>query len=236
MIEFLVCDDNSKVVKDVVDVINKVMIKNNKNYKIHKFLDYDNKFLDLIKTSGDYRIYILYIDTPTASGIDIARKIRVKDKNSPIIFITGHEELGHTVLKSCLNFLTFISKYDDCLNKLENAISEALDTLGSRQTIEFLEHGIKYNLALNNILYVTRDTIERKTIIKTDSNEFKVYIPLEKFNELAKNTLTKTHKSCLVNMKRVDKVDGNRNIITFDTGEVIDLLSNKYKKDVIKNG
>lgn len=236
MIDFLVCDDNLKVINDVVNVINKVMIKNNMNYKIHKFVDYDDKFMNLLKTGANYKIYILDIETPTASGIDIARKIRIKDKNSPIIFITGHEELGHTVLKSCLNFLTFISKYDDCLNKLEHAIIEALDTLGSRQTIEFLEHGIKYNLALNNILYVTRDTIERKTIIKTDSNEFRVYITLEKFNELAKNSLTKTHKSCLVNMKRVDKVDGNHNLITFDTGEVIDLLSNKYKKDVIKNG
>lgn len=236
MIDFLVCDDNLKVVNDVVNVINKVMIKNNTNYKIHKFLDYDDKFMKLLKAGANYKIYILDIETPTASGIDIARKIRIKDKNSPIIFLTGHDELGYTVLKSCLNFLTFICKFDDSLNKLEHAIVEALDTLGSRQTIDFLEHGIKYSLPLNNILYVTRDTIERKTIIKTDSNEFKVYISLEKVNELAKNNLTRTHKSCLVNKKRVDKIDGNKNLITFDNGDVIDLLSNKYKKDVIKNG
>ena len=48
MIDFLVCDDNSKVVKDVSNVINKVMIKNNKNYKIHKFFDYNDKFMELI--------------------------------------------------------------------------------------------------------------------------------------------------------------------------------------------
>lgn len=236
MIDFIVCDDSVKVVNDVVNVIDKFMINNNMHYKTHKFLDYDEKFMKLMDANSNYKIYILDIETPTRSGIDVARKIRSKDKNCVIIFLTGHDELGFTVLKSCLNFLTFISKFDDYEEKLYDAFVEAFDLISVKKSINFLEHGIKYNILLDSILYITRDTIERKTIIKTDSNEYKVYISLEKINDLADNYFVRTHKSCLVNMHRVDKVDGNRNLITFDNGLVIDLLSNKYKKEVIENG
>lgn len=236
MLDFIVCDDNVKVVNDVADVINKFMISNNMSYKIYKFLEYDEKFMKLLNDLSSYRIYILDIETPLNSGIDIARKIRRKDKNSVIIFLTGHDELGFTVLKSCLNFLTFISKFDNYKEKLEGAIAEALDSLPCKRVVSFVERGIKYHLPINSILYITRDTIERKTIVKTDSNEYKLYISLDKFNELANNNLTRTHKSCFVNMYRVEKVDGNHNLITFDNASTIDLLSNKYKKEVIKNG
>lgn len=236
MIDFIICDDNLKIVNEATEVVNKVMISNNMHYKIHKFTDYDDRFMKIMNNSSNYKIYILDIEMPSYSGIDIARKIRSKDKNSAIIFLTGHEELGFVVLKGCLNFLTFISKYDDYNKNLEEAVTEALNTLAAKQAIEFVEHGVKYCLLLNSILYVTRDTFERKTIVKTDSNEYKVYIPLEKFNLLAKQRLTKTHKSCLVNMGRVEKLDANHNLITFDNGLVIDLLSNKYKKDLVHNG
>lgn len=233
MIDFIICDDSVKVVNDVVNIINKVMINNNTHYKTHKFFDFDDRFMRLVNSSSNCKIYILDIETPTRSGIDVARKIRSKDKNSVIIFLTAHDELGLIVLKSCLNFLTFISKFDEYETKLTQALDEALNLVSVRKSIVFLEHGIKYNILMNSILYVTRDTIERKTIIKTDSNEYRIYMPLEKINILAKKHFKKTHKSCLVNMDRVEKIDGNRNLITFDNGMVIDLLSKKYKKEVI---
>ena len=236
MIDFIVCDDNTKVVNDVTNIISKFMMTNNIHYKTHKFYEYDDNFMKMLNEPVNHKIYILDIETPNNSGIDIARKIRKKDKSSVIIFLTGHDELGSIVLKSCLNFLTFISKFDDYELKLTGALNEALDLVYIKRTIDFTEHGNKYNIAINSVLYITRDTFERKTIIKTDSNEFKVYMSLEKINELSKNYFTKTHKSCLVNMQRVDKIDGNRNLITFNDGTVIDLLSNKYKKEVIKNG
>ena len=236
MIDFIVCDDSVKVVNDVVNIINKFMIQNNTHYKTYKFYDFDDKFMKFMNNASNCKIYILDIETPTRSGIDIARKIREKDKNSVIIFLTSHDELGLVVLKSCLNFLTFISKFDGYEEKLIHALEEALNIVAAKRAISFLEHGIRYNILLNSILYITRDTIERKTIIKTDSNEYKIYMPLEKINKLARDYFTKTHKSCLVNLQRVEKLDGNRNLITFDNGMVIDLLSNKYKKEVIKNG
>ena len=41
-----------------------------------------------------------------------------------------------------------------------------------------------------------------------------------------------THRSCFINNDRKVKVDKTDKIITFDNGDTIDLLSDKYKKDV----
>ncbi len=236
MVDFIICDDSRKIINDVVNVIDKYMISNNIQYRTHKFFDYDDKFMQLIDEPLNHKIYILDIETPTSSGIDVARVIRNKDKNSVLIFLTGHDELGLVVLKSCLNFLTFISKFDDYELRLAEALDEALALVYSKKSLSFIEHGTRYNIPISNILYITRDTIERKTVIVTDSNEHKVYMPIEKVNELSDNHFIKAHKSCFVNMDRVDKIDGNRNLITFDNGTITDLLSNKYKKEVIKNG
>ena len=137
MIDFIICDDSVKLVNEVVDVINKFMINNNMHYKTYKFFDYDDRFHKLMNNSSNYKVYILDIETPTKSGIDIARKIRAKDKNSVIIFLTGHDELGLVVLKSCLNFLTFISKFDDYQTKLTHALKESLEFISvfSRESL-----------------------------------------------------------------------------------------------------
>ena len=99
MVDFIICDDSRKIINNVVNVIDKYMISNNIQYRTHKFFDYDDKFIQLIDEPLNHKIYILDIETPTSSGIDVARVIRNKDKNSVLIFLTGHDELGLVVLK-----------------------------------------------------------------------------------------------------------------------------------------
>ena len=95
------------------------MIKNKIEYKTHVYDDYNKKFMDVIENKMPSKIYLLDIETPSRSGIDIAREIRRKDVDSVIIFLTVHEELGNIVLKNDLMFLSFINKFDIIHNKKE---------------------------------------------------------------------------------------------------------------------
>ena len=235
MVEFIICDDNTVIRNNVKNVVSKLMMKNKTEYKINVFKDYDDNFMSKINKTDSNKIYILDIETPTRSGIDVARKIRDKDKQSTIIFLTSHDELAHTVLKSRLNFLTFISKYDDYESNIEEAVIEALKYVGIKRTLEFNEFGVSYNIPLDNILYITKDTFDRKTVIVTEYNEFKVYYALNKIlKELEGSNFVQSHRSCVVNMHRVESVNFNKRIITFDTGHTIDLLSDTYKKELVK--
>ena len=87
------------------------MMKNNLSYKVHLYSDYNKSFIKMINQNLSNKIYILDIETPSESGINMARKIREKDIDSIIIFLTSHYELGPALLDEELMFLTFVSKY-----------------------------------------------------------------------------------------------------------------------------
>lgn len=226
MIEFVLCDDNERFLKKVEDVVINVMIKNDISYKTKTFIDYDDDFLSCVRERKLLRIYILDIETPNGSGIDMARLIRKRDIDSIIIFLTGHEELGETILKSNLLYLSFINKFDGFESKLADAINESLKYISVKKILRFKDSGIVYTISCNDILYITTDSVARKSIIKTDYSEFKVGKTLIELKSLLNNNFIQTHRACLVNKNRVTSI--NKKIITFDNGDSIDLVSSRF--------
>lgn len=232
MINFIVVDDNKKFLDIMMGIITKVMMKNKFLYKTHLFEEYDDAFFDVMNSSISNKIYILDIETRKSSGIDIARKIRKHDVDSIIIFATVHNEAGLVLLKDDLMFLNFICKFDDFENKLSNSINKALEFMHHKVSIKFNDRGTIYTIPLSDILYVTKESNDRKSIIKTINSEFKVSLTLKEVVDLCDGKLVQTHRSCFINMERVRIIDKHDNIIVFDNGNSIDMLSNMYKKEI----
>ncbi|MBQ2947081.1 MAG: LytTR family transcriptional regulator DNA-binding domain-containing protein [Bacilli bacterium] len=233
MINVIICDDNEKDRIYAEKTTKKFMDKNKKEYKIYSFDDYNKSFYSIVSSKIPTKIYLLDIETPSRSGIDVAREIRRKDIDSVIIFLTAHEELGNIVLKNDLLFLSFINKFDNFENRLINSLEKSLDLLNKKNTIRFTDRNVLYTININDILYLTKDSFERKTIIKTDYTEFKVSKPLIEMIEMLDDRFVQTHRACYINSDRKVMVDKSNKIITFDNGETIDLLSDKYRKAVI---
>lgn len=233
MVNFVICDDNKEYLKMVSDIADNVMMKNKIEYKKHLYTEYGDKFEEEAMSHKLLnKVYILDIQTPTRSGIDVARKIRKKDVDSIIIFLTSFNDLGMNVLNDELMILTFINKMDNCENRLKSAIKRSLEILDVKNVIRFNDHGVLYTIPANDILYITRDTVERKCIIKTDYNDFKVKKSLTELSNILGENFVETHRSCIVNMTRVRKIDKKKRIITFDNNETTDLISENYKKGV----
>lgn len=234
MIDFVICDDDSSMVSRVVNVVLEVMMRNNFEYSIKEFNDYDDNFVDYITANNRCSIYILDIQTNSRSGIDVARMIRSNDVNSIIIFLTGHEELGQVILKKELLFLSFINKFENSMERLKASILEALRILKSKKTLRFEEKSVIYTISMEDILYITRDSIDRKSVIKTKNNTFKTSKSLVEIREMLDSTFYLSHRSCLINVTRVDKIDKHNHLIIFDNGDSVDMLSDKYKKEILK--
>lgn len=234
MINVILCDDNKKDCLRILKVVEEFMNCKKIEYDKYVFNDYNNKFYRVVEEKLPSKIYLLDIETPSASGIDIARTIRKKDVDSVIIFLTAHEELGNTILKNDLMFLSFINKFDNFEKRLLNSLNKALNILKTKRIIKINDRNIIYTINLDDILYITKDSYERKTIIKTDYNEMKISLSLNELIKMLDGRFIQTHRACFINNERRIKVDKNNKIITFDTGEEIDLLSNKYKKEVMK--
>ena len=230
MINFIVCDDDQKYTNLVESVVTKYMMKNDIEYKIHLFNDYNHKFLEIVEKKMTFKIYILDIETPTMSGIDIARIIRNKDIDSVLIFLTGHQELSQIVIRDQFLFLAFINKFDDCENNLRKAIDKSLKILKTRKTLKVKDGGTTYTIDINDILYITKDSVERKSVIQTDYAEFHLNKPLTEIKTMLTDNFVQTHRACLVNTKRVVRYHKPTKKITFDNGTVIDLVSSKYER------
>ena len=232
MINIIICDDIKRDLERIYRVVDKFANSNKLEYKIHLFNDYDKKFMDIVKLKLSYKIYILDIETPSRSGIDVARDIRRKDVDSVIIFVTGHEELGNLILKNDLMFLSFINKFDNLKLRLNNSLKKALLMLKQKQVIKLVDNNNTYIIDLNDVLYLTKESFERKTLIILDYNEYKVNIPLSKVEKMLDERFVKTHRSCIVNINRVSRIDKTNKIIYFDNNSKTDLLSDKYKKEI----
>ena len=233
MINFIVCDDNKNLLDNVVEIINKVMMKNRHEYKVHAFTDYNDKFMDIMNEKLSCKIYILDVEVPSKSGIDVARMIRKNDVDSVIIFLTSHNEVGSILLKEEIMFLTFICKFDDADKRLESSINKSLELVGKKMAIRFEDQGAIYTLPVKDIIYVMTDTIERKIIIKTDYAQFKVSKSLVEMENLLPSQFKHSHRACIVNVDRIRMIDKRNNKIIFDNDEAIDLLSKNFRKELI---
>ena len=229
MINFILCDDNEIIRQNIEEIINKVMMKNNFEYKIYSFSDYNKSFINIINKSLLNKIYILDIETPSESGINIARKIREKDIESIIIFLTSHYELGSVLLEDEIMFLTFISKFNNMEDRIVSALNKSLKLLGKKQAIRFEDHGVLYTIPIDDILYITHDSVSRKSIIKTDYTEFYISKTLTEMENMVDSRFIRTHKSCLANRNRISVIDKKHSEIIFDSGIKTNLLSSSFK-------
>ena len=232
MLEFVICDDAVETLRNVKNIINGIMKDYSYKYNIVTFDDYDSKFDSYLATNKKAVVYILDIEMPSDSGINVAKHIRNIDKESIIIILTSHHESADEIYKGRLNILTFISKYDECNDNMKLAIKESLLYLvKDDDVISFTDMSNKYTISAMDILYVTKNG--RKTLIKTNQTEYEVYTSLDKMKSILPDYFKQSHRACLVNMRRVSKVSLPKKTIYFDNGDSIDYVGDKYRKELV---
>lgn len=228
--DFVICDDEAAFRKKIVTSIDKAFIKNNEEYYIKEFGKFDKEFERLIKTKTP-KIYILDIEIKNSiSGIDIARKIRRNDWESVIILVTSHNELGYQALKAQIMLLDFISKYDSCEKNLVKTLDIAMELVKKKKNIKFEYNGVTYIVHYGDILYIERDTVDRKCIIKTTYTSIPINRTLSSLQYELGSNFYLCHRSCIVNTPNINKIDWKNNIIYFNNGQSIDLISRDKKK------
>lgn len=228
MINFIICDDNLEMRNNVLEVVATFMASKDLNYKTYVYEDYNDDFMKIVNQKLNFKIYILDIEAPTRTGIDVARIIRHKDEDSAIIFITGHEELGPRLLSKDITFLAFINKFDDYRSRLKRNIQKAITTLEKQKMLRFKDHNVLYAIPFHDILYIMKDSLGRKTIIVTEFHEFKVYKSLSYFQEILDQKFIQTHRACLINTNRVISINKKNRIVVFDNGMQVDLISTRF--------
>ena len=232
MVNFILCDDNKYVREINENLIKKITMPYDFSYKIHSFDKYNNEFKKIINDPLNIKIYILDLELPNKSGLEIAKEIRKVDWDAVIIILTSHEELELTLLKQKLLIFDFISKFDNYENRLKEAIDVIVKKIKTKKVLSFKSNKELHHVKLNNIFYLYKDSSSLKTIIVTPEKEYFVREPLSTIVKRLDERFIQTHRACYVNIEKIESVDFKNSLIYLSNGMNIDYLSRNYKKNL----
>ncbi len=231
MVKFIIVDDEKKYLDKVKKIVSEVSFITDDEVNIDVYSELNDDLLKEIDTTDSKKVYILDIDLNNGtSGIKLAEKIRVNDWDSEIIFITNHDKMFETVHRSVLSVFCFIEKFHDFDDKLREALTKIINKNFDNKMFKYESRSTSLNLYYRSILYIYRDTQDRRLRIVTDSNEFIIGISLQEMLDRLDDRFKMTHRACIVNQKRVDCYSWTKNYFQLDNGKQVYLLSKKYRK------
>lgn len=234
MFNFIVYEDEEKFREKYHYIILKFIGDSNLAYKIIDISKYTKQEAERIKNLSGNNIYILDIEVPGKSGLDLAREIRHNgDWKSQIIIVTSHDDLKNFDYQSSMLMLAFITKYYDLEMKLYKMLGRAHKILTSNELINFKSDSKIYNIPINDVLYFEKVEYETNAVIVTKDNTYLTDKILKKWEEELRNDprFVRTFKNCIVNVYNIRKIDLNRDEITFENNKRV-LLSRNYKKKI----
>jgi DNA-binding LytR/AlgR family response regulator len=207
------------------------MMRNKFEFDILEFVTENKKLKELIKQKENNHIYILDFQLPNSNAIEIARLIRQEDWESPIIIFSAHGGMAYETFKQRLQILDFVNKQFEVEKNLFELFDICLKQLGMSPALKFKISGVDYNITFDRILYIYRDTFERKAIVVTNNTQYKINLNINEIYEKLDSRFKISHKACIVNMDKVEAINWKENKITFCNGHETYLLSKTRKKE-----
>lgn len=154
-----------------------------------------------------YSLYFLDIDMPNQDGISFARQIRKLYPKSIIIFVTSHNEL---VFHSFEVHPFFFVRKTHFIEDMDKALSLFYKTYQDKhQLFKCIYNNKELCIPLAEIDYFEKYL--NYLYIHTQNTVYKVRESISKVEtELQEYYFCRIHSNCLVNLKNVNKIEGNQ--------------------------
>lgn len=227
MLRIAVCDDNIDELSNMVQLINQ--------YRLSKYLDceyavFTNGFelVSALDKGKRFDIYCLDIIMPGLAGIDVAKEIRVFDKNAPILFFTSSPEFAlESYSVKAINYVLkpiskekFFFTFDELLERIKTDKNDDAVIVKSNVGIQkiLISNLVFAEVIGRNVLY---HLLSGKVIECTDS-----------FTSVCNNLLkyrcfVKTHRSYIVNMQYVGTIENHQ--VTLQTLSSVPIARGKAR-------
>lgn len=187
--------------------------------------------LELIETAYNSKLPIdmvlLDIEMPGLSGIESARELREISPETVIIIITRfmqyalkcYEIKAFNYLIKPVNIAQLKSTIDEIRNRKERENNSILH-IETRENHVFIP--------FCDVLYV--ESYCRALYAHTRSNTYKFYQPIKRLNmELEENGFFRIHKSYIVNLSHIKRLDKSSQTVVLSTGEELPVGKRKIK-------
>lgn len=196
--KILFCDDDRKVVDELVVAVSEYM--NKKFIKNEIVTTTSSK--EVLESVEVFDLAFLDIQMDEADGLSVAKELKRRNSKVIIFFVTDYKEFQDDAMD--LRVFRFYEKPFD-LERLYSGLDKAMEYLDETYVDIFVQQkGIQIKLYVDDIIYIKREN--RKVTIVTKEGEFDTFETLEYWKEKLPNTFFyQVHKSFLINLHYVTK-------------------------------
>ena len=162
-IEILIVDDNA----DIRNILNELIL--DAGYKTRMAANYNQALSEIDKKIPDVAILDVKLDKGDNDGIELLSHIKSKNKDVPVIIITGHANIEMAVNSLKLGAFEFIEKPFD-QTRLLNFIERAVENLNLKSQNKEYESKLFYSYDLigdSKNISIIRDQIKKISITES---------------------------------------------------------------------
>ena len=224
MLNFVLCDDNENILNKLEKMLEAIFIKKNLPGQVSFTTTNPDELLKYTNVN-QFDVLILDIDLKSdISGLDLAQKIRSKNKKSYIIFSTAHLEYIMVAYKyKTFDFLAkpiTIERLDETVMRLFNDVSSVNNTF-------FKISNKEGYINSNSIFFIQKQG--KKAILKTNIGDYELTSSFSDILSRLPENFVRCHKSYIVNVNKISGIRSDNIIIFKDNNKIQCQIGPKYE-------
>lgn len=234
MLNFVICDDNSNILNKISKMLESIFINNKLNGQIVFTATDSNSILSYSK-ENTVDVYMLDIDLKSdISGLDLASKIRLTNKDAYLIFTTAH--LEYIMLAYKFKTFDYLAK-PITMDRLEETVLRLFDDIKHDSKSKYINIGNSSNMINEDDIYCIKKE-GMKLIYCTKERSYETYSSFNKVETCLSENFVRCHKSYIANINKISNINSDSNVIQFDNFTTCS-IGPKYKlnlMEVLNNG
>lgn len=235
MINFIIYENSKLYLEKYQRIIHQFMANNNNHYKIYKYQKDSKRIEENINNLNGYNIYLLDIDNDNEFAIKIAHDIRTKKdfKYNQIIMTTSNIENILSTFHKKLLIIDFILKDNEIEVNLLDCFKEIFKLFNNTKALSIKCDGELIRIPHDDIIYIEKDKSDDYLFIHTEYDKYRYKSSMIDMENTLRNDMRfmRSHRSTIVNVNKIKKVDMTNNIIYFQH-KYTNHLARDRKKDL----
>ncbi|WP_086350863.1 LytR/AlgR family response regulator transcription factor [Candidatus Enterococcus clewellii] len=236
MLTVFICEDDPIQRLLYKDIIERHIIMEELNMKLTVTTDNPLDILQYLdKNAFNTGIYFLDIDlNHSLSGLELAMEIRKRDSLGKIIFVTTHDEFAPLTYRYKIEALDFIEKTN--IEDTAFRLKECLTFISERQSLNsdqkkqvIIKRGKQTQfINFSDILFFETTGKAHRLYVHTKTGKIEFYGKIKEMENHG-DIFIRVHKSYVVNLENIKKIDNERYELEMVNGQRCAIAPKKIK-------